>query len=70
MSTDPEQKKITIGERDAGPPVEPSVDRMVGEKLRNYFDALSQSPVPDRIVELIRALSEAESAKKEPEGDL
>ena len=45
---------------DALPALEPAVDRMVGDKLRIYFDGLCEGPVPDRIVELIRALSEAE----------
>ena len=48
------------GETGDIPLVDPVVDKMVGEKLRNYFDALLDDKVPDRIVELIVALGERE----------
>ena len=48
------------GETGDIPLVDPVVDKMVGEKLRDYFDALLDDKVPDRIVELIVALGERE----------
>ena len=48
------------GETTDIPFVDPVVDKMVGEKLRNYFDSLLDDKVPDRIVELIVALGERE----------
>ena len=57
------EKKVIAdhrGETGDIPLVDPVVDKMVGEKLRNYFDALLDDKVPDRIVELIVALGERE----------
>ncbi len=38
-------------------PLDPKIDKMVGDKLRQYFDALLDQKVPDRIVELLTALA-------------
>ena len=57
-----ENKEIADHDGETGdlPRVDPVVDRMVGDKLRSYFDSLLDDKVPDRIVELIVALGERE----------
>lgn len=57
-----EKKEIAdqVGEAGDVPLVDPVVDRMIGEKLRTYFDSLLEEKVPGRIVELIVALGERE----------
>jgi len=37
----------------ASKPLDPQLDALIGAKLRSYYDALVNEPVPDRIVELL-----------------
>ena len=46
--------------------VDPRIDRLVGDKLRSYFDGLLDAPVPDRIVELIAALGASDEREPNP----
>jgi hypothetical protein len=36
-----------------------SLDRALGGRLKTYFDQLTESPPPDRLVQLAEALEEA-----------
>ncbi len=55
------------GDDDSAPSIDPRLDKLVGDKLRNYFDSLMDESVPDRIVELLAALAKKDSAADEGE---
>jgi len=44
--------------------VKPPVYDIIGRRLREYYDGVSQQPVPDRFVDLLNQL-EAKTSKKE-----
>ncbi|MBC8035753.1 MAG: hypothetical protein H7X89_00830 [Rhizobiales bacterium] len=48
----------------AAPGVKPPVYDIIGRRLREYYDEVSQQPVPDRFVELLNRL-ESKTSKKE-----
>ena len=55
------QRKPDATDQDLSvPSVDPRLDKLVGEKLRKYFDSLMDAPVPDRILDLISALDAKE----------
>lgn len=44
--------------------VKPPVYDIIGKRLRDFYDEVSQQPVPDRFLELLNQL-EAKTSKKE-----
>lgn len=50
--------------RQAAIGIKPPVYDIIGTRLRDYYDEVSQQPVPDRFLELLNQL-EAKTGKKE-----
>ena len=44
-------------------PVDASVQKAIGNRLRAYYNAVAQEPVPDRFVELLKQLNGEDPAK-------
>ncbi len=44
--------------------IKPPVYDMIGRRLRDYYDGVSQQPVPDRFLDLLNQL-EAKTTKKD-----
>lgn len=42
----------------------PEVSDLIGQRLRNYYEAVASEPVPDRFMELLSQLEAAAAAKK------
>jgi len=43
----------------------PEVSDLIGQRLRSFYDNISQQPVPDRFIDLLKHLESASSPKKE-----
>ena len=43
----------------------PEVSDLIGQRLRKFYDGVSQQPVPDRFVALLEQLEKAIPPKKE-----
>lgn len=43
----------------------PEVSDLIGQRLRKFYDGVSQQPVPDRFVALLEQLEKATPPKKE-----
>jgi Anti-sigma factor NepR len=42
----------------------PEVSDLIGERLRNYYNAVAEQPVPDRFMDLLNQLEAATKPKK------
>ena len=42
----------------------PEVSDLIGQRLRNYYNAVAEQPVPDRFLDLLSQLEAASSSKK------
>jgi hypothetical protein len=42
----------------------PEVSDLIGERLRSFYDAVSQQPVPDRFLDLLKQLEAAPPPKE------
>jgi len=60
MSHDPHSAPRPTLPADA-PPLSDEVQRQIGRKLRLLYEQLEAEPIPDRFVELLRALADKES---------
>jgi Anti-sigma factor NepR len=43
----------------------PEVSELIGQRLRKFYDGVSQQPVPDRFIDLLKQLEAATPPKKE-----
>jgi hypothetical protein len=43
----------------------PEVSELIGQRLRKFYDGISQQPVPDRFIDLLKQLEAATPPKKE-----
>jgi Anti-sigma factor NepR len=43
----------------------PEVSELIGQRLRKFYDGISQQPVPDRFIDLLKKLEAATPPKKE-----
>jgi hypothetical protein len=43
----------------------PEVSELIGQRLRKFYDGISQQPVPDRFIDLLKQLEDATPPKKE-----
>ena len=50
------------------PRLDRDVQARIGEQLRTMYDELLQQPVPNRFVDLLKALDKVEKDDKEPNG--
>jgi hypothetical protein len=42
----------------------PEVSELIGQRLRKFYDGISQQPVPDRFIDLLKQLEAATPPKK------
>jgi Anti-sigma factor NepR len=45
--------------------VRPEVSELIGQRLRKFYDGVSQQPVPDRFIDLLNQLEAASPPKKD-----
>ena len=43
----------------------PEVSELIGQRLRKFYDDISQQPVPDRFIDLLKQLEAATPPKKD-----
>jgi hypothetical protein len=43
----------------------PEVSDLIGQRLRKFYDGVSQQPVPDRFIDLLKKLESVTPPKKE-----
>jgi hypothetical protein len=43
----------------------PEVSELIGQRLRKFYDGVSQQPVPDRFIDLLKQLEEATPPEKD-----
>jgi hypothetical protein len=43
----------------------PEVSELIGQRLRKFYDGVSEQPVPDRFLDLLKQLEAATPPKKE-----
>jgi hypothetical protein len=61
MSHDPYSKETPVLKEPEAPTLSEEARRQIGQKLRLLYEQLEAEPIPDRFVDLLRALAEKES---------
>jgi hypothetical protein len=54
-------------EKMTGSSAKPDVSDLIGQRLRKYYDAVAEQPVPDRFMDLLNQLEAAASSPKKPD---
>ncbi|MFI5014552.1 MAG: NepR family anti-sigma factor [Hyphomicrobiales bacterium] len=61
MINDPHSDPRPMTEQTEAPALSDEAQRQIGRKLRLLYEELEAEPIPDKFVELLRALAEKES---------
>lgn len=67
VDADKKQNKGNRSEKMARPmkiSTRPDVTDLIGQRLRKFYDEVTDQPVPDRFLDLLNKLDEATSSKK------
>jgi Anti-sigma factor NepR len=61
MNNDPQPDQPAMAKEPDTPSLSDEAQRHIGDKLRRLYQELEAEPIPDKFVDLLRALAEKES---------
>ncbi len=65
--SDKKMQHHEIGARAGGLPDHDDPNRIISQKLKALYDSVEQEGIPDRFLDLLEKLDQAEASQKKPE---